>query len=91
MRKGLNATNGRSVTALNTGRSGPQISVDAHNDDVNVISWSRSVTYLLASGCEDGSFKVRSNTLMTHRQEGLHRLCSLKCRHLLTKYLISTC
>jgi ribosome assembly protein RRB1 len=41
------------------GKAGPQISVDAHQDDVNVISWNRSVGYLLASGCEDGSFKVR--------------------------------
>lgn len=43
-----------------TGRSGPQITVEAHNDDVNVISWNKSVSYLLASGCDDGSFKVRS-------------------------------
>lgn len=41
------------------GRSGPQISFEAHTDDVNVISWNRSVGYLLASGSDDGSFKVR--------------------------------
>ena len=40
------------------GKTGPQITIDAHLDDVNVISWNRSVSYLLASGCEDGSFKV---------------------------------
>ena len=40
------------------GRTGPMISVNAHNDDINVISWSTSVGYLLASGCDDGSFKV---------------------------------
>lgn len=40
------------------GRSGPQISVEAHKEDVNVISWSSEVEYLLASGCDDGSFKV---------------------------------
>lgn len=40
------------------GRTGPQLSIDAHLDDVNVISWNRSVGYLLASGCDDGSFKV---------------------------------
>jgi ribosome assembly protein RRB1 len=46
------------VCWLAAGRSGPQISVDAHTDDVNVISWNRQVSYLLASGCDDGSFKV---------------------------------
>lgn len=41
-------------------RSKAQISIDAHMDDVNVISWNKSsgVEYLLASGCDDGSFKV---------------------------------
>lgn len=37
----------------------PQITFDAHSEDVNVISWNRSVAYLLASGSDDGSFKVR--------------------------------
>jgi ribosome assembly protein RRB1 len=41
------------------GRTGPQISIDAHLEDVNVISWNTSVNYLLASGSDDGSFKVR--------------------------------
>lgn len=40
------------------GKNGPQISVDAHEDDVNVLSWNHNVNYLLATGCEDGSFKV---------------------------------
>jgi ribosome assembly protein RRB1 len=40
------------------GKNGPQISINAHSDDVNVISWNKSVSYLVASGCEDGSFKV---------------------------------
>lgn len=40
------------------GKNGPQISVDAHDDDVNVLSWNHNVNYLLASGCEDGGFKV---------------------------------
>ena len=26
---------------------------------MNVLSWNRSVAYLLASGCDDGSFKAR--------------------------------
>lgn len=37
----------------------PQISFDAHSEDVNVLSWNKNVGYLLASGCDDGSFKVR--------------------------------
>ena len=40
------------------GRSGPQLSVNAHDSDVNVISWNKRVSYLLASGSDDGSFKV---------------------------------
>lgn len=41
------------------GKKGPQISVaDAHFEDVNVISWNTKVSYLLASGSDDGSFKV---------------------------------
>jgi ribosome assembly protein RRB1 len=40
------------------GRTGPQITVNAHDNDVNVISWNPRVGYLLASGCDDGSFKV---------------------------------
>ena len=39
-------------------KSKAQISIDAHEEDVNVISWNKSVAYLLASGCDDGSFKV---------------------------------
>ena len=40
------------------GKTGPQLSIDAHTADVNVISWNRNVTYLMASGSDDGSFKV---------------------------------
>lgn len=40
------------------GKTGPQLSVKAHDSDVNVISWNKKVSYLLASGCDDGSFKV---------------------------------
>ena len=31
---------------------------DAHQSDVNVISWNPSVAYLLASGADDGTFKI---------------------------------
>lgn len=34
------------------------LSLKAHEEDVNVISWNRNVTYLLASGSDDGSFKI---------------------------------
>lgn len=40
------------------GKKGPQITFQAHDSDVNVISWNRTVNYLLASGSDDGSFKV---------------------------------
>ena len=47
------------------GRTGPQITVkDAHTADVNVISWNKSVGYLLASGSDDGSFKVSGFKLL---------------------------
>jgi ribosome assembly protein RRB1 len=44
------------------GKSGPQITVNAHENDVNVISWNKNVNYLLASGCDDGSFKVNTRS-----------------------------
>ena len=31
---------------------------DAHAADVNVLSWNPNVAYLLASGADDGTFKV---------------------------------
>jgi ribosome assembly protein RRB1 len=36
-----------------------QISFDAHLEDVNVINWNKNVGFLLASGSDDGSFKVK--------------------------------
>ena len=36
----------------------------AHDSDVNVISWNPSVAYLLASGADDGCFKVRRDVLV---------------------------
>jgi len=32
--------------------------IDAHETDVNVISWNKKVAHLLVSGADDGSFKV---------------------------------
>lgn len=39
-------------------KNGAMLSVQAHEEDVNVISWNTNVTYLLASGSDDGSFKI---------------------------------
>ncbi|KAI3493370.1 hypothetical protein L1887_41759 [Cichorium endivia] len=41
-----------------TGRS-PAASIKAHNTDVNVISWNRLASCMLASGSDDGSFSIR--------------------------------
>lgn len=39
-------------------KNGSMLSLKAHEEDVNVISWNRNVTYLLASGSDDGIFKI---------------------------------
>ncbi len=39
-------------------RSKPMITVAAHDTDVNVISWNRLVTYMLASGADDGTLRI---------------------------------
>lgn len=39
-------------------KNGAMLSLKAHDEDVNVISWNRNVTYLMASGSDDGSFKI---------------------------------
>ena len=39
-------------------KNGAMLSVQAHEEDVNVISWNTNVTYLMASGSDDGSFKI---------------------------------
>lgn len=54
------------------GRTGPQISINAHTSDVNVLSWNRSVGYLLASGSDDGSFKVSSLNIRINCRVLLH-------------------
>ena len=37
--------------------TGKGCQVHAHTADVNVISWNRLVSYLVVSGCDDGSFR----------------------------------
>lgn len=39
-------------------RGKSMLTVEAHTQDVNVISWSRLINYLLVSGSDDGSFKI---------------------------------
>ena len=42
--------------ARNKGRS--MLDIKAHDTDVNVVSWNTNVTYLVVTGCDDGSFKI---------------------------------
>ena len=35
-----------------------QLSIQAHDCDVNVISWNKKTANLIASGGDDGAFKV---------------------------------
>jgi len=36
----------------------PELSFKAHNSDVNVISWNQKNPFFIASGADDGSFKI---------------------------------
>mmetsp|Transcript_14499 Transcript_14499/g.36672 ORF Transcript_14499/g.36672 Transcript_14499/m.36672 type:complete len:448 (-) Transcript_14499:31-1374(-) len=36
----------------------PMLKVQAHDADVNVVSWNRSTTYMLASGGDDGVLRI---------------------------------
>ncbi len=38
--------------------SSSMITVQAHDTDVNVLSWNALVPFLLVTGADDGSFKV---------------------------------
>ncbi|PKA61859.1 WD-40 repeat-containing protein MSI2 [Apostasia shenzhenica] len=42
----------------------PALSIKAHNTDVNVISWNRLASCMIASGCDDGSFSIRDLRLL---------------------------
>jgi WD40 repeat protein len=51
-------------------RGAPALSVDAHAADVNVLSWNRTTSHLLASGADDGTFSIwdlRHFTAYAHR------------------------
>ncbi|XP_052184034.1 protein HEAT STRESS TOLERANT DWD 1-like [Diospyros lotus] len=48
---------------IRSGKS-PAASIKAHNADVNVISWNRLASCMLASGCDDGTFSIRDLRLL---------------------------
>ncbi|XP_006663183.1 glutamate-rich WD repeat-containing protein 1 [Oryza brachyantha] len=52
-----------SIWDIRTGKK-PCIVVKAHNSDVNVISWNRLASCMIASGCDDGSFSIRDLRLI---------------------------
>ncbi len=39
-------------------RTAPMLRVLAHDSDVNVISWNRMTSYMLASGGDDGTLRI---------------------------------
>ncbi len=39
-------------------RSRQMLTVNAHENDVNVLSWNRDTSFMLASGAEDGTLRV---------------------------------
>ncbi|KAI8020873.1 Glutamate-rich WD repeat-containing protein 1 [Camellia lanceoleosa] len=48
---------------IHLGKS-PAASIKAHNADVNVISWNRLASCMLASGSDDGTFSIRDLRLL---------------------------
>uniref|UniRef100_A0A6N2MTI8 Histone-binding protein RBBP4-like N-terminal domain-containing protein n=1 Tax=Salix viminalis TaxID=40686 RepID=A0A6N2MTI8_SALVM len=47
----------------------PAISFKAHNADVNVLSWNRLASVMLASGSDDGTFSIRDLRLLSTKSE----------------------
>ncbi|KAF9681873.1 hypothetical protein SADUNF_Sadunf05G0048200 [Salix dunnii] len=47
----------------------PAIYFKAHNADVNVISWNRLASVMLASGGDDGTFSIRDLRLLSPKSE----------------------
>ncbi|CAL1399113.1 unnamed protein product [Linum trigynum] len=47
----------------------PAIRFKAHNADVNVISWNRLASMMLASGCDDGTFSIRDLRLLSQNMD----------------------
>jgi WD40 repeat protein len=46
--------------------------MQAHDSDVNVISWNRLVAYMLASGSDDGGLKIWDLRSFTSVSEPRH-------------------
>ncbi|KAF0907265.1 hypothetical protein E2562_015768 [Oryza meyeriana var. granulata] len=72
-----------SIWDIRTGKK-PCISVKAHNADVNVISWNRPASCMIASGCDDGSFSIRDlrlikdDSLVAHFEYHKHPVTSVE-------------
>uniref|UniRef100_A0A0E0BEZ2 Major facilitator superfamily (MFS) profile domain-containing protein n=1 Tax=Oryza glumipatula TaxID=40148 RepID=A0A0E0BEZ2_9ORYZ len=72
-----------SIWDIRTGKK-PCISVRAHNADVNVISWNRLASCMIASGCDDGSFSIRDlrlikdDSLVAHFEYHKHPITSVE-------------
>ncbi|XP_075491669.1 protein HEAT STRESS TOLERANT DWD 1-like [Primulina tabacum] len=48
---------------IRSGKS-PAVSIKAHKADVNVLTWNRLASCMLASGCDDGTFSIRDLRLL---------------------------
>uniref|UniRef100_A0A0D9X244 Uncharacterized protein n=1 Tax=Leersia perrieri TaxID=77586 RepID=A0A0D9X244_9ORYZ len=72
-----------SIWDIRTGKK-PCISIKAHKADVNVISWNRQASCMLASGCDDGSFTIRDlrlikdDSLVAHFEYHKHPITSVE-------------
>ncbi|XP_050381996.1 protein HEAT STRESS TOLERANT DWD 1-like [Argentina anserina] len=63
----------------------PAASFKAHNADVNVISWNRLASCMLASGSDDGTFSIRDlrmlkegNSVVAHFEYHKHPITSIE-------------
>ncbi|KAL5998912.1 hypothetical protein ACLOJK_009860 [Asimina triloba] len=65
------------------GRS-PVVSIKAHNADVNVLSWNRLASCMIASGSDDGTFSIRDlrliqgDSLVAHFEYHKHPITSIE-------------
>ncbi|KAI3772803.1 hypothetical protein L6452_03997 [Arctium lappa] len=63
----------------------PAASIKAHNTDVNVISWNRLASCMLASGSDDGTFSIRDlrmlkegDSVVAHFEYHKHPITSIE-------------
>ena len=59
----------------------PATSFKAHNADVNVMSWNRLASCMLASGSDDGTFSIRDLRLLKEGPYHIHRVESTRSLH----------